>query len=246
MRRLKLVCLASMLAVAAGGMAAAAAEAESTPLPDIHTALPGETYPLNLGGHLAGASRLENTDGAFELGAKEFSVLLSIRELTSLGEANLVFLGIEEVKEHHKCHTAGASETNGEVAFPDAEWHLVYTSLSPSEPLEVGALILFSRFIVTCNAGLFELTLTGPWLTRANVPTPGEGDSTDVQIVSHCPMLGVQELPYYYNDTLTRIATTLLVNISGSGNTQACQEIEGTILLTPETGSVATMFSVLF
>jgi hypothetical protein len=79
MRRLKLVCLASMLAVAAGGMAATAAEAESTPLPDIHTALPGETYPLNLGGHLAGVSKLENTGGGL-LEGKKLSILLSIRE----------------------------------------------------------------------------------------------------------------------------------------------------------------------
>jgi hypothetical protein len=159
-----------------------------------------------------------------------------------------VFLGIEEVKESRKCHTAGASEANGEVILPDAEWRLVYISLSPSELLEVGALIVFPKFTESCDAGTVELMLTGPWLMRVNLSTGGglpEGDADDLETASNCPMNGVRELPYYYNDTLEQVATTLLVNMSGKGNVQACEEIEGTILLQRETGSLTTMFSVL-
>jgi hypothetical protein len=67
----------------------------------------------------------------------------------------------------------------------------------------------------------------------------------DVELGSHCiGNAGLQELLYYYNDASSRIATTLLLNFGS--NKPACEEIEGTILLTPETGSLATMFSALF
>lgn len=247
MKRFKLLCLALMSVFAVGVMTAAAASAESTPLPDIHVALPSEAYPLNLGGHLAGVSKLENTAGGL-LEGTEFSILLNVKELTSLGGATIEFLGVKEVKENHKCHTTGASEANGEVLIPNAEFHLVYTALSPKENLEVGALVLFTKFVVTCNAGLFEITNTGPSMSRLNLSTTGgltEGDANDLQTASHCPTNGVQELPYYYNDALERVATTLLANPSGTGNVQACEEIAGTILLTPETGSTGLMFSVL-
>jgi hypothetical protein len=247
MRRFKLLCIALMSLFAVGVMTAAAASAESTPLPDIHVALPGESYPLNLGGHLAGVSKLENTGGGL-LEGTEFSILLNVTELSALGGATIEFLGVKEVKESKKCHTTGASEANGEVIIPNAEFHLVYTALSPSENLEVGALVLFTKFVVSCNAGLFEITNTGPSMSRLNLTTGSgltEGDANDLQTASNCPTNGVQELPYYYNDSLERVATTLLANVSGKGNVQACEEIEGTILLTPETGSAATMFSVL-
>jgi hypothetical protein len=248
MRQPTVFCLALMSAMAVNALAATLSSAESTPLPSIHTALPGETYPLNLGAHLAGVSKLENTGGS-TLETDEFSALLAVKESTSLGGAVLVFLGLREVKEDHGCSTPGASEANGEVVIPNAEWHLVYTALSPSESLELGALMTFTKYTVLCNAGLYELTVTGPWLMRASVPAPEagkEGDSTDIDIDSHCPTNGVQELPYYYDDTLTRVATTLLQNLEGSGNQQACEEIDGTVLLNPVTGSNATMFSVLF
>ena len=86
-------------------------------------------------------------------------------------------------------------------------------------------------------------------MVRVN-PTAGgtEGDATDLELASHCVTgtAGAQELPYYYNDALERVATTLLSNPSGTGFAANCEEIPGTILLTPETGSLATMFSVLW
>jgi hypothetical protein len=248
MKRTARLCSALLLLLVAGVMTTTAASAESTPLPDIHTALPGETYPVNLGAHLAGVSELESTGESPDLEAREFSALLAVGELTSLGTAALVFLGLEEGKEHLKCHTSGASEERGEVVIPNAEWHLVYTALTPGEHLELGVLMLFTTYTVLCDAGLFELIVKGQWLMRANVPTPEagkEGDSTDIEIASDCSSPGVQELPYYYNDALTRVATTLLQNV-GLGNKQACEAIAGTVLLNPVTGSNATMFSVLF
>lgn len=216
-------------------------------LPTIHTALPGETYPLNLGGHLTGTSKLfEEGGGALE--GKEFSVLLNVAELTSLGTAVVDFLGVEEPKEKTKCSTPGDSEANGAVLIPGAEFHLVYTNL---EPLELGALTLFNKFIILCDAGTLEDITVGPSTTRVSVPAPTagtEGDISFLNIASHCfnTTLASQEIPYYYNDKGEVVPTTLLANLSGTGLKKSCEEITGTTLIAPETGSLATMFTVLY
>jgi hypothetical protein len=249
MRRTRTLCLALLSILTMGAIMASAASAESTPLPDIHTALPGETYPLNLGGLLLSANELKGSSGGVLKGT-DISTLLEARELTSLGHVFVEFLGVTEAAEGRKCHTEGASEANGEVILPNAEWHLVYTALSPAETLELGLLWLFTKFTLLCNMGAFKMTVTGPLFSRVNVtPAAGkEGDSTDIEIATHCLTTpqGMQELPYYYNDKLERVATTLLFNVSGTGNVAGCEEIPGSLLLTPETGSSATMFSVLF
>ena len=64
MRRLKVLCLALLSVFAVGVMTAAAASAESTPLPLIHTALPGETYPIDLGGKTAVINQALRNAGA--------------------------------------------------------------------------------------------------------------------------------------------------------------------------------------
>jgi hypothetical protein len=248
MRQLKLLgifstALMAMLVMGAT-TTAAVASAESLPLPLIRTALPGETYPLNLGGHLAGQSFLR--DESDSVVAREFSVLLNVAELTALGSAVIEWLGWEEPQEGNRCATTGDSEANGAVLVPNAEFHLVYTSF---EPLEVGALVLFGKFIVLCDEGAVETTIRGPWTTRISVSKGGtEGDITDAEIISRCASLStnIQEIPYYYNDSFSREATTLLANISETATKKACELIEGTVLLTPETGSSATMFTVLY
>jgi hypothetical protein len=248
MRRTRTLPLALLSILAACVMTTAAASAESTPLPDIHTALPGETYPINLGGLLISKSELQGSTGGV-LEGTDVSVLLQALALTSLGQVFFKLMGTTEVAEGHKCHTEGASEESGEVIFPHMEWHLVYTSLSPVEPLELGLLWLFTKFTISCNMGAFGIAVTGPMFSRLTVPTPAagkEGDSTDIEIATHCRTPGSQELPYYYNDKLERVGTTLLFNVSGTGNQAGCEEIPGTLLLTPETGSSSTMFSVLF
>jgi hypothetical protein len=178
----------------------------------------------------------------------DVSTLLQALELTSLGHAFFEILGVkEEAGSKRKCNSAGASEANGEVVFPNAEWHLVYTALSPAEQLELGLLWLFTKFTLFCAGGALEIPVTGPLLSRVNVPKPvlPEGDSTDIEVATHCTPARLQQLPYYYNDKLERVATTLLWNIGGT-NEPGCEEVPGTLLLTPETGSLATMFSVLF
>ena len=249
MRRLRIFCSMLVLSsISVGVTTVGVASAESTPLPDIHTALPGETYPIDLGGQLESTQDLEDSLGQIPEWSKT-SVLLSALELTSLGLAVVVFLGVKEAAApNRRCANNGGTEESGEVTLPNAEYHLVYTALSPSENLELAALVLFTKFTISCGhfAEPEEFVVTGPSMMRVN-PTAGtEGDATDLQLASHCSATGVQELPYYYNDQLARVATTLLVNALDIGAKQACEEIPGTILLTPETGSLATMFTVLF
>ncbi len=248
MRRLKVFGLVLVSLLIVGVMTAGAAFGESLPLPLIHTALPGERYPIFLGGQLAGEHELQNKAGGV-LKAKEISVLLSALELTALGLAIIHFLGVEEVKTKQKCHVLGQSEANGEVLLPGAEYHLVYTGLSGNgEQLEVAGLVLFDKFVIFCNENALELVVTGPATTRISLTkgTETEGDANDIEVISHCSATaGIQEIPYYYNDSLVRVPTTLLTNVSGTGNAPFCELVQGTLLLHPETGSAATMFTIL-
>ena len=120
MRRLKLFCSVLLLSVLSVGVTAVGvASAESTPLPDIHTALPGETYPINLGGKTASAGQVENAGGG-QLEWTETSVLLSVLELTSLGLAIIVLLGLKSaIAPKHKCANEGGVEESGEVVLPE-------------------------------------------------------------------------------------------------------------------------------
>lgn len=127
----------------------------------------------------------------------------------------------------------------------------MYGSLSPSNALELASLTLFPAFFIECDKGASEIEVTGPSTTRVNVPTPEsgkEGDSTSLQIAVKCGNItsAIQEIPYYYNDALEEVPTTLLSNFSGTGKEKSCELIEGTTLLVPETGSLASMFTVLY
>ncbi len=248
MRRLKVFGLVFMSVLAVGVVMVSAAFAASLPLPLFHTALPGERYPINLGASLKGAHTLRNSAGAVLL-AKEVSVLLQAKELTALGQGLIDFLGTEEPKSGAKCHTLGDLEASGAVLIPGVEYHLVYTGLSEiGEQLEVAGLVLFDKFTIFCNADTQQFVVTGPSTSRISLTkgTQTEGDANDIDVVTRCgPTPGIQEIPYYYNDAFERLMTTLLVNVSGTGNAPACELVEGTLLLTPETGSAATMFTIL-
>ncbi len=248
MRRLRVFGLMFGSVLVVGVVMVSAAFAESSPLPLIHTALPGELYPVNLGGSLTATTELRSAEGGL-LNAREISVLLQAKELTALGSALVDFLGVVEEAGGQKCHTLGDLEVNGEVLLSGAEYHLVYTGLSGlGEQLEVAALILFDKVRVFCNADTFELSMTGPWTMRVSLTTGGvEGDASDIDVASRCvsETSGIQEIPYYYNDSSIRVPTTLLVNVQGTGNKPFCWLFGGTLLLTPETGSAATMFTIL-
>jgi hypothetical protein len=242
MKQLKVFGLALMAILAVGVMTAASASA-ALALPQI-AAGPGQAYPLNLGGHLTVASLLRTEGGS--LTGKEFSVLLSAAEPTALGSAAIEFLGVEEPSAKKKCNTPGDSEANGAVLLLNAEYHLIFFNFAP---LELGALTLFTKLLILCNVGALETTTTPPSTTRITVPAPNAaGEISSLQITSHCATIttDLQEIPYYYADSGSLEATTLLANISGTGLKKSCELIEGTTLLTPETGSSANSFTVLW
>ena len=153
MRRLKVLGVTLVGLFAVGAMRVGAAFAESTPLPQIHTALPGESYPLNLLGQKTAAAEgeiaLSNT--TFELPANTISVLLALSELGSLGTALVMLTGVGEPGEGAKCSTTG--DASGVVLVPETQWHLVYTSLSPGKVLETAGLILVPRFTLNVRHG---------------------------------------------------------------------------------------------
>jgi len=244
MRRLKVFGLASVSLLVAGVMTAAAASVESTSLPDIRIALPGELYPLDLAGEVKSTGiKLQNE--ITELPAALISVLLLVSEFTSLGAALIDVGGVEIFAE--KCNTTG--DGVGVVLVPNAEWHLVYTSLSPGKVLETAGLILFSKFIIFCGAA--ETVVTGPWMWRLS-PVPGNntngGDSTAVEAASHCASgkPSVQEVLSYFTDSSSEVTGQLLkASIIGTESTRACWEVPGTLLLVVASNSTTKMFSVL-
>jgi hypothetical protein len=246
MRRLKVFGLLLVSLFVVGVMTAAAASAESTPLPDIHVALAGEAYPLDLAGEVKSAGiKLENEIS--KLPATLVSILLLVSELTSLGLALIDFTGVEEPVNKETCKTTG--DGAGVVLIPNAEWHMVYTSLSPTHTLETAGLILFSKFIITCGA--LETTTTGPSMARLS-EVPGNstngGDSTAIETASHCVAgkQGLAEVLSYFTDQLVELTNVLLkASISGGASTRACEEIPGTLLLVVASNSTGKMFSVL-
>ena len=250
MLRLKVFGVALVALFVVGVMTAGAAFAESTPLPQIHTALEKENYPLNLLGQKTAESEgqiaLENTTS--ELPAGTISVLLALSELGSLGTALVLFTEVHEEAAvgGTKCNTTG--DAPGVVLVPETQWHLVYTSLSPSSVLETAGLILVPKFTITCGALL--TTTEGSNLGKF-IETPGNsangGDSTQIESVTRCSKpAGTQEVSSYFNDNLEELTKQLLkANISGLGNENSCEEVAGTLLLEVEPGSNASMFTVL-
>ena len=247
MKRLAILAFALMASVG-GAVAPAAASAESTPLPLIRTALSGEQYPLVVQGEARQTAEgdIELSDSSAALPAEAVSILLFIAESSALGSALIDFAGVHEGTE--KCNTAG--DASGVVLVPSGEFHLVYTSLSPSSTLETAALILFPKFIINC--GLLESTLESPLMARIS-PVSGNsangGDSTGIELTAHCSNVanGIQAISSYYNDSSLELTKQLLkANMAGTGNENACEEIKPTILLTIAEGcSAAEMFTVL-
>jgi hypothetical protein len=134
MIRAERFCLVSTLVLVMGVAVVTAASAESLPLPLIHTALPGETYPINLGGQLLSKQSLRNENGGVFKGT-DVSMLLNVKELSALGGATIEFLGVTEtVPPETKCFSEGALEANGEVILPGAEFHLVLSVAACSGP----------------------------------------------------------------------------------------------------------------
>ena len=253
MRRVKMFGVALVMVSAVGIATVSVARAESTPLPLIHTALKGEVYPINL---VALVEQEQENDIVLanansKIPIQDIHLLLEAKELTALGQATIDFLGFHEEGGSTKCNTTGDSE--GVVLFPDVEWHLVYTGLSPSEILQTAVLILFSKFIIICG-GFLETVVEGPSLARLlDKPESGmENDSTDTELHWHCSNIanGIQEVSSYFNDKLELLTGQLLkVNIGGTGKANSCLEVKKTLLLEVEKGAAggnsALMFTIL-
>jgi hypothetical protein len=249
MRQLRIFGLALVSVFVVAVMTAAAASAESMPLPLIHTALPGETYPLDLAGEVK-SDGITLANSLTSLPATLVSILLLVKELTALGPASIDFSGVREFGSATKCNTVGDDE--GIVLVPGAEFHFAYTSLSPGKVLETAKLILFSKFVIVCGVDEpVEVVVTGPLLSRfSEVPgnSANGGDSTEVQTVTHCSNAtnGIQEISSYFTDSTIEVTKQLLLAVvSGMEPVNACLEIPGTLLLTVGAGSLATMFTVL-
>jgi hypothetical protein len=248
MRRFRLFGLMLVSVVVVGVVTVSAAFAESTPLPLIHTALPGETYPIDIGGKVvSNGIQIQNTSGL--LPATLVSILIEAKELTALGPAKITFTGVNEPTNNVKCETEGAGE--GTVIPPDAEWHMVYTALSPGHELETAGLILFSKFVIKCLGMIpLETVVTAPSLSRfSEVPgnSANGGDSTEIETGTHCTAKkGFAEISSYFTDSSIEVTKQLLTaSISGGAEEFSCEEIPGTLLLTIEPASLATMFTVL-
>jgi hypothetical protein len=244
MRRFRVFGLVSALVFVVGVVVVSTAFAESTPLPLIHTALPSEAYPIDLGGIVVNDGiQIENTSGV--LPATLVSVLLEAKELTALGAVKITFTGVGEPVGSVKCETEGAGE--GTVVVPDALWHMVYTALSPGHVLETAGLMLFSKLVLRCGAS--EIVVTPPLLMRfSEVPgnSANGGDSTEIEAAMHCSSIsGVQEISSYFTDSSVEVTKQLLsANLFGASE-PACLEVPGTLLLTVEPASLAAMFTVL-
>jgi hypothetical protein len=87
MRRPTVLAAVLMVTLVVGGAMVAVASADSTPLPEIHTALPTDTYPIKLEGKatqtVEGDIALVNT--ATKIVSESLTVLYEVKELTSLG-----------------------------------------------------------------------------------------------------------------------------------------------------------------
>ena len=218
--------------------------AESTPLPDITTALAGERYPIVIEGEAKQTVEGDITlaSSTAQVPAESVRMAATFTELTALGAATVEFKGVHEKgSEGAKCNTAG--DAAGVVLVPDAQFDVVYTGLSPSSVLETAGLVLFSKLLFTCGA--IETTVEPALVVRARRVTEG-GDSTGLEVEAHCSNIanGIQELSAYFNGKLElREKQLLKANIAGTGNANACEEIKPTLLLNVTAGSTAKMFT---
>ena len=248
MRRFAQFGLALMLVGAFSIVSVVSASAESTPLPQISTALPGETYPI-IG---EGAVKAENEDdffstASFQIPDEETRVKLEVTMLGSSGVGEVELRGVREGSGGERCNTSG--DASG-VVLVKGEFHLVYTSISPASTLEVGTLLTFNTFKVLCGALIS--TIEGPLLGRV-IPEAGGsadgGDSTSLKLAFHCSntLTGTQELSSYYNSEGTLITKQLMkANISGLGLENGCKELAPEATGSITSSSLARMFTILY
>jgi hypothetical protein len=229
MRRLIL----SLAMIALAAFATVTATAAFAALPTL-SLLAGGSLPAELAGTSSTAkTKLETKLG--ELTGEGYSVQLLWTNLTSnLGPATILFTHVKE--KTTECHTAG--EETGLVLIDDAEWHLVYISLSPLLP---GFLLLIPQFTITCGevkekakgSALVSASPFEEWLPRP----PGSLKAT-----SKCLSNLKPGLTKYWNDGGEAQTAKLEAELNGLGKfEEACENIENEISLTPtQTIEIAT------
>jgi hypothetical protein len=244
MKRFRLLGLAFGVVFVVGVMSAASAAAFT--LPDIHTALPNETYPIVLSGEVKATAeseiKLENE--VSNLPATLVSILLVAAELTSLGTIQIDFTGVHESKKPlETCNTEG--DGVGVALVPFAEYHAVDLGLEPN--LKLGFLILFPTFTVTCKGGL-KVKTEAPNLGAIDLVE--EADIESVTALTHCKAgsPGIAANSSFVNEAGEQGKETALLKANfGTGNTNACEEILKPLPLTIESSfSLAKMFTILF
>jgi hypothetical protein len=208
------------------------------------TGLVGETYPIVAEGSITAKAEKEIAleTATEDLEAKKVSALVTVQEWTSLAELGIAFTGVKELKgEKTECKSEG--QAAGVVLVPSASMELVLTNYAPEE---VGALISFPPFTVTCAGGL-TVKLTAPSLGKLIpvVAAGEEGESTAFDIGAHCMSPGVAELKSSYTVAAEFTTLTLLANF-GTGNVAACQEMKETLLVGLSSSSKTKMFTILY
>lgn len=217
MRPLKVLGLV-LVAIFALGITATSALAELE-LPDVHV-LAGEAYPLHLNFADDGKTKtvLQSTGGGKAEG-KGVSVLLLIKELSSLGTFEAIFLNV-------KLGTAACTGEGDKVeeVLTKGEFHIVHLK---TKPLTLGIAFLLELVLFLC--GKLKVHVLGCALSSLNATKEME-DLTEVGGNLEADKKGKNLLTKYIDDNEKELECKLESNVGG-GFAQSSEEIEGTVLL---------------
>jgi hypothetical protein len=215
------------------------AQASAVTLPDIHTVLPGDVYPI------VGEGKAEVKGGTEAEKAKELAlqtevsknpaasvlVKLEARDLTSLGPITIDLFGVHEPKKPAiPCHTEGDGE--GVVLVPGAEFHIVPINATST----AGVLVLFPTIKVFCVGGI-TVTTEAPSLSELRIPATE--DITSFEAKTTCASSGIASNSTYFNDAGEEVKGATLKANFGGGLENACEQTP------PVTISSTKMFTIL-
>lgn len=248
MRRWKLLSAVIVMCGFAAITLPAPTMAAELALPDVHTALSGENYPIRVSGEVKviERSQLRLVDSVSSLSATLMSVLLEAKELSSLGIIHLDYTGASEGTSGTgaECKTAG--DAAGVLLFEEVG-HLVFDLFSPR--LELAGLLLSGTVLIVCGTSE-EIEVRGPVLVRvvpiSNSSEGGDSTKAEARAVCQSGSNGIQEISSYYNNNGTMLTRQLMeLSLAGGEFVDACG-LAPTVLLEVEASSVAKMFTVLY
>jgi hypothetical protein len=223
--RLPVLCLALAASSTLGAVVVASASAE---LPTL-LLLSGGTLPVELKGESkTSKTKLEGLLG--ELSGEGYLVQLHWTNLNSgrSGPASLLFTNVKEpIGSKPSCNTAG--DGSGLVLIDDAEWQLVFTSLST---LRSGVLFLIPQISITC--GVVKEKVKGSSLASIGPYETWEESTGSFSGVSSCKSPGKPQLTKYWNASGAEATAKLEAEINGLGKfEQVCENVEGSVSLKP-------------